>query len=364
MMRLLIFGTGKIASEVMGGIDNILNYTELLGFIDNDDSKYGKIFYGRCIYHPGQIQKLQYDKICILLGEKFQEVYNQLVYGYRIAPEKIICREDLLKYLMVQKHKDSQDKDIKNTVKYWSEKPISFFNQYQYAEPGYDRIFWDQDENMPYTEYKGHKLYYPRTYSGFIYEDGCIYARSYRDMEQAEGSPHQYLKNEVFIKRGDVVIDAGAREGDFALAYIEEIDKLYIFESDPEWVKALQVTYREYGEKVAIIPKMLGGCVTEEMTTLQEIIGEQRIDFIKMDIEGAEVSVLESTQDIVRKNDIRCAICSYHRKGDAIALKELLERNGYQTEFSDGQVVFIADVNIFRDLDFRKAMVYAHKKSL
>ena len=362
MMKLLIFGTGQIASEVMSGIDNILEYVDLLGFIDNDESKYGQRFFDRQIYHPGQIQKLQYDNICILLGEKFQEVFNQLVYGYRIDSEKIICREDLLKYLMARKYKDSQDEDVKNAIKYWDQNPISFFNQYQYAETGYDRIYWDQDENMPYTEYKGHKLYYPRTYSGFIYKDHCIYARSYRAMEQAKGSPHQYLTNEIFIKKGDVVIDAGAREGDFALPYIDEISKLYIFESDLEWVKALQATYREYEEKVTVIPKMLGNCVNDEMTTLQETLGEQKVDFIKMDIEGAEVSVLESSEDILRRNDIRCAICSYHRKGDAFALKEILERNDYQTENSGGQVVFVADVNIFRDLDFRKAMVYAHKK--
>ena len=362
MMKLLIFGTGKIASEVMRGIENILNYTELLGFIDNDDRKYGQKFFDRFIYHPGQLQELQYDRICILLGEKFQDVYNQLVYGYQIEPEKIIDREDLLKYLMVQKYKDSAEEDIKSTIKYWTENPISFFNQYQYAEAGYDRISWDRDENMPYTEYAGRRLYYPRNYSGFIYKDNSVYARSYRAMDQAGGSPHQYLSNETFIKKGDVVIDAGAREGDFALAFIDEISKLYIFESDLEWVKALQATYREYKDKVTIVPKMLGGCVNDEMTTLRETLGEQRIDFIKMDIEGAEVSVLESSQDILRENNIRCAVCSYHRKGDAATLQEIFERNGYQIEFSNGQVVFIADVNIFRDLDFRKAMVYAYKK--
>ena len=37
----------------------------------------------------------------------------------------------------------------------------------------------------------------------------------------------------ISMSKGDVVVDAGAMEGDFALEYIEDIGKLYIFECDP-----------------------------------------------------------------------------------------------------------------------------------
>ena len=361
MMRLLIFGTGNVAEMVMRGMDVILKYVEIVGFVDNDDTKYGQTFHDRTIYHPGQLESLQYDRICILLESSFENVYGQLVYGYRISPEIIMNREDLLKYLMIEKHKYTSDSGIQDTLKYWEENPISYFNQHQYVGAVYDRIFWDKDSNMPYTVYKGKKLYYPRTYAGFIYKDRFIYAETYREMEQAALSPHRYLTDRIQIKKGDGVVDAGAREGEFALGYIDDIEHLFLFESDPEWVKALQATYREYGDKVSIISRMLGNCVNDTMTTLDETIGERRVDFLKMDIEGWECDALMAGRRVLEKNDMRCAVCSYHRKGDDEKLKNIFEECGYMTSYSNGYMIFLADNDIFKELDFRRAMVYARK---
>lgn len=360
-MRLLIFGTGNVAETVMRGMDVILKYVDIVGFVDNDDTKYGQTFHDRTIYHPGQLEGLQYDKICILLESSFENVYGQLVYGYRIKPETIMSREDLLKYLMIEKYKYVKDKEIQDTLKYWENNSISYFNQYQYAGAVYDRIFWDGNCNMPYTMYQGKKLYYPRTYAGFIYKEGCIYVETYREMEQAVLSPHRYLTDRMQIRKGDVVVDAGAREGDFALRYIDDIEYLYLFESDPEWVKALQATYKEYGDKVSIIPKMLGNCVNDTMTTLDDTIGEGRVDFLKMDIEGWECDALMAGRRVLEKNDMWCAICSYHRRGDDEKLKIIFEKCGYMTSYSNGYMLFLADNDIFKELDFRRAMVYARK---
>lgn len=360
MMKLLIWGTGDIARQVLSGIDVILQYVDIVGFVDNDDTKHGKVFYDRKIYHPAQIKKLDYDKICILLT-KYQEVYNQLVYGYHIAPKKIIDREELLKYLMTEKYKNSADNDIQATIKYWEENPLSYFNQHEYADATHDRVFWDEECNMPYINYKGKKLFYPCTYSDFIYEEDNIYVMGYREEEQAERSPHRYLTNEINFSKGDVVVDAGAMEGDFALEHIEDIGKLYIFECNPEWIKALKMTYKDYMDKVIIVPKMLGDRVNEHMTTLKEVISDGKVDFIKMDIEGAEVSALLASEELLQNNNVKCTICTYHKKYDADRLEEIFKRNGYQTSFSNGQMIFYIDKDIFSTLDFRKGVIYAKK---
>lgn len=359
-MKLLIFGTGEISRQVLCGVDQIIKCFDLVGFIDNDDAKYGKEFYGRKIYHPGQIQKVDYDKICVLLTQ-FHEVYNQLVYGYHVLPEKIIDRKELLKYLMKEKYKNSADSDIQDTIKYWGKNPLTYFNQHEYADVTRDKVFWDEECNMPYIIYKNRRLYYPRYYSGFFDAEDGIYALGYREEEQAEGSPHRYLTKEINIAKGDIVVDAGAQEGDFALEFIDEIKKLYIFECNPEWIKALKMTYREYMHKVVIIPKMLGNKVDEYMTTLQEAIPDGKVDFIKMDIEGAEVGALEAAQELLQNNNVKCTICTYHKKDDADKLEDIFRRNGYQTSFSNGHMIFYIDKDIFSTLDFRKGVIYAKK---
>lgn len=359
-MKLLIFGTGDITRQALRGIDNILESVEIVGFVENNDKKYGKEFYGRKIYHPGQLKEVEYDKICILLT-KYYEVYNQLVYGYHISAEKIINREELLKYLMTEKYRNSADSDIKDTLKYWEENPLSYFNQHEYADATRDKVFWDEEYNMPYIFFKGKRLYYPRSYSAFIYEEDGIYVLGYREEEQAVGSPHRYLTNEINFAMGDIVVDAGAMEGDFALEHIEEISKLYIFECNSEWIKALRMTYKDYMDKVEIIPKMLGNRVDENTTTLQAAIPDGKVDLIKMDIEGAEVDALENAEELLQNNNVKCAICTYHRKDDAARVEQIFKNNGYQTSFSNGHMIFYIDDDIFSSLDFRKGVIYAHK---
>lgn len=359
-MRLFIFGTGYVAQQVLHGMDNILKYVDIVGFIDNDEEKWGKSFCGRKIYHPGHLREEEYDKIGILLI-KFQDVYCQLVHGYHVPPEKIIDREELLKYLMTEKYRDTMDSDIQDTLEYWRKNPLSYFNQHEYAGATRDRVFWDIECNMPYIIFKNRRLYYPRSYSGFLCDKEGLYVLGYREEEQAEGSPHKYLTKEIDFAKGDVVVDAGAMEGDFALEHIDDIGRLYIFECDSEWIKALKMTYKDYMDKVTIIPKMLGDRVDENMTTLKEAIPDGKVDFIKMDIEGAEVKALQAAEELLQNNDVKCSICTYHRKDDAACLKKFFERNGYQTSFSNGHMIFYIDPDIFSTLDFRKGVIYAKK---
>jgi hypothetical protein len=362
MNKFLFFGTGKNARETMNGIAESKPDIEIVGFIDNDESKYGKKFFGFNIYHPGKIQDLKYDYICLLIGNS-TAVYNQLVYGYQIQPDKIVDRLFLLKTIMIEKYKNDTNDCIRETLKFWENNDISFLNQFQYEPEQYDEIYWDREGNMPYTYYGGKKMYYPRNYTGFIVRDGKMYAIGYRNAEQHELSPHRYLMGSINIRNGDIVVDGGAREGDFALPYIDIIGRLYVFEGDQEWVKALQMTYKDYSDKVTIIPKMLSDYNDDYTTTLPEVIKDNRVDFIKLDIEGAEARVLKASESLLTNNNIRCSICSYHQKNDQKDIVAILERNGYQCSMSNGLTTFLYDPNFFRDLDFRKGIVYASKKN-
>lgn len=361
MLKFLLFGTGKVACHIMKGIGSLEGDLQILGFVDNDTHKHGTIFYDKNVFSPNQISNIQYDYICILLEKGYIDVYNQLAYGYHIDKSKLVNKYFLLKHIMMEKYKNDSDPDIQDTISYWNTNDLTFFNQFQYQSAQYDEVFWDTENNMPYVLYKERKLYYPRTYRGFIVRSNSLYVISYRGMEQNEMSPHRYLNDKIFIQENDIVVDAGAREGEFALPYIDSIKKLYLIENDKEWIEALKMTYKDYMDKVVIISKLLMDEVNEYSTTLTEIIQEETVNFIKMDIEGAEVRVLSASQDLLKKNNIRCAICCYHRKDDREQIEHIFENVGYQHFTSNGYVVFVSDPDIFQQADFRKGIVYALK---
>lgn len=360
-MKFVIFGTGEIADGILKESGAWSPEIEIVGVIDNDEKKQGTLFYGKTVSAPNSILYIQYDYICILLERGYEDVYRQLLYGYHIEKSRLSDKFFLLKQIMNYKYQDSSDEDIRKTISYWSKNKLSFFNQFEFAPALYEKIYWDMDNNMPYAFYGDKRLYYPRNYRFFERDDG-IYAVSYRDMEQHKNSPHRYLTNQICIRRNDIVIDAGAREGDFALPYIDMIQKLYLFECDTGWIKALEMTYKDYKDKVVIIPKMLSDQVDEDRTTLSAILGEEKIDFIKMDIEGAEVETLRASQTLLKNNDIRCAICCYHRRHDKEEIETILKESGYECSVSNGYVVFVSDPDIFREADFRRGIVYAEKR--
>ena len=77
---------------------------------------------------------------------------------------------------------------------------------------------------MYYIPYKGRKMFFPR---GWNEEKIVSYYRSVV-MEQDARSPHCYANDAFGVKAGDVVVDAGAAEGIFALDCIDTASKLYL----------------------------------------------------------------------------------------------------------------------------------------
>lgn len=47
-----------------------------------------------------------------------------------------------------------------------------------------------------------------------------------------------------------MIADIGSAEGNFSLSNIENVKKVYLFESDKEWIEALEATFRPWRDKV------------------------------------------------------------------------------------------------------------------
>ncbi len=269
----------------------------------------------------------------------------------------------LLQQLMIKKYEDFDDPAIQETLEYWKTHELSVFNQHVPDDRGtFDRVFFDED--LPYIYFKTdggewRKMYYPRNQQFFTYK-GEKFVKNLME-EQLPTSPHLYIKGEHKICAGDIVIDAGVMEGNFALRYVDICSKMYLFETDPRWVEALRQTFKDYRDKVEIIPRFVSNVTDDKNITIDDALPDLRGEkiFLKMDIEGAEPLALRGAKRILTNNKVKASICSYHNAEDLIKIKSIMQSYGYKTSTSDGWMVFTCDPKIFDMADFRKGIVYA-----
>jgi len=207
----------------------------------------------------------------------------------------------------------------------------------------------DGENHFPYVMHRDKRLYFPSSYSidrcialyeGYISEE-CLLGGDYR-----EKAPHQYQTDSFKIEDGEVLVDVGCAEALLSLDTIEKVSKVYLLEADPNWIPALQLTFRDYLNKVSIVNKFVSDNDTETTITLKTLLKDEQTSklFIKMDIEGAEVSVLRGSFDFLRnRSNIKIACCTYHRKNDATIIKSLFDEMGFRSEFSEGYMLFLGD---------------------
>jgi FkbM family methyltransferase len=175
------------------------------------------------------------------------------------------------------------------------------------------------------------------------------------------------------IKKGDIIIDAGAFTGDYTIFAAKKAGKegkVIAFEPD---FKNREILFKnikkERLENVTVIPKGLWskrttlnfnsldglhsnldkeGNITIEVTPLDEEINKlnlPKIDIIKMDIEGAEIEAVKGCIKIIKKYSPFFKIASYHKlenKETSIFLEKFFKRYKYKviTDFPTHKTTF------------------------
>ena len=369
MKKVYFFGTGYCAEAFGARVRKILEGTgefQILGFLDNDKTKAGTLFDGYPVYHPDILKEAPCDLVLIFLMEEesYQTVFRQLAAYLR--PEQIREYTFPLKELLQKNYKDTQEKEIKELLEYISDRKISTFNQFITADYTYDEVKWDRRTELPYIDFRTAEgrivpMYYPREYK-FVKKNGGLYVENLL-WEQSGGSPHLYVKQNHTVADGDCIIDAGVCEGNFALKYVDAASHLYLFEMDPVWQEPLAYTFRKYESKVTIIRKALSDKSSDRTCRIDDVVQKRKVDFIKMDIEGAELSAICGAERTFRTNDIKASVCSYHRNGDEKAIRRKLEDYGYQTETSEGYMLFLYSDDTWELGDLRRGIVYGRRQN-
>ena len=174
------------------------------------------------------------------------------------------------------------------------------------------------------------------------------------------------------LKEGDIVFDGGAFIGSFAIFAAKKVGgrgRVFAFEPEPENAEALRknveangfanVTVVQAGlwkgearlsfssgggaSAISFSPSANEGISTSTIrTTSIDIFAKknnlQRIDFVKMDIEGAEIEAIEGMGKAIGSWHPNLAIACYHeREGKTTGelLLPILKRLGYKAEIGN-----------------------------
>lgn len=174
----------------------------------------------------------------------------------------------------------------------------------------------------------------------------------------------------IRAERGDVVIDGGGCWGDTALYFANEVSdegKVYSFEFIPNNIRIFEknvslnpnlkgtielvqnplwrdsstkVFFKDFGPGSRVSMEALSDGDGETSTlSIDDFVKEkdlQKVNFIKMDIEGAEIDALEGAAQTIKNFKPKLAIALYHSMDDFERIPKLIRKimDGYKFYFS------------------------------
>lgn len=337
MEKLLLWGTGQIAKEVLTQC-RTLNMYNILGVIDNNSEREGSNFYGYRVYQPDIVKELQPDKI-VILTDAFKEIQKQVLEYYPEFFSRIENKNFFYKESIIKKYETCKEPEVKEVIDYIKLKGLHIFNYpfiEKYEELTFD-VRFDGKHQLYYVKHYGKKLYLSKKYSTKKQVED--YYKSIL-LEQDEKSPHRYFVKGFEVEDGDIVIDCGVAEGNFALEIVDKVSKIYLVEADQDWIEALQITFKDYEDKVVIINAFVSSYNEGDYRTLDSLI-QEKVNFIKMDIEGNEWDGLRGAKRIIEDSErIKLAICSYHSDFDHVLIERYMNEMDIVYSYSDGYMWF------------------------
>lgn len=336
MAPYFIWGAGGQSEILNKEYSNQLAQINILGYIDNNPAKEGKCYYGKIVYSPDILN--QNRNAYILVADKYmQKVTLQIKTDYPWYTDRIVNYYTFFEgYKLIVRYGNSTNTEIVKTIDYLKYHPLYYFN-YPYIEKykkDSDQIEYDAERKLFFVMFQGKKMYFSRSFQNEQEVREYYYLLK---TEQDLASPHRYLTKDFDVLPGSVVVDVGAAEGNFALEVIDRVKKIYLFEPDDMWVEALRYTFEEYKDKVIIINKFVSNFNDGQTVTIDKILKNVKIDFLKMDIEGEEYYALQGAEKVIDASlNLRCLICTYHQEFAYQAIKQLFSEKGFSVQTSSG----------------------------
>lgn len=305
--KLYIWGAGQMGKEVIKRFSSVW---AIAGFIDNNVSL--EEYMGYIVFHPDNLKE-DLDKCCILIStiepgdiaKQIQKMGIRSYYSYfwLNLKKRVIALQTNLNVKKIES--------------------VKTFLADERSRRVIDRIVEKRKQaSLDYAD---------------INEDG-----------------DEYFGHDFFMYSEDeVLIDAGGYDGDtieeFAAFTKNRYKRIYSFEPDKSTGEHLKSKLCRYGDKVRFYPYGLWSetatlpfcndnridashIVNDDTASsfiqcvkLDDIIKDERVTFIKMDIEGAEIPALHGAKNIILKDTPKLAICIYHKPEDLWEIPLLIQ---------------------------------------
>lgn len=216
-----------------------------------------------------------------------------------------------------------------------------FYNQKSFRHT----FSFHADKEFPYILHKGDKYIYSNNWSKELIIDNFNSTLN----EQNVGCPHRYFTVDE-IRPQWVIYDVGAAEGLQAKEWAKKAKKIIIFEPDQKQCESLRETFEAEikHDKVKIVPEGISdkykelkyGKHTIIVDSLPNLVKKYDLPsphYIKADIEGEEMHMLQGAKDLFRHGHFEAAqITTYHRPHDGKNISEFFSQFPGKGEFSEG----------------------------
>ena len=189
----------------------------------------------------------------------------------------------------------------------------------------------------------------------------------------------QYFLEGFTPSAGDIAIDGGAYDGGTAIAFAKCGAKVFAFEMDAVNYKKCMARLERFGEGNIILEnlglsnkegeekyfswntasrKNASGNLTAKFIDLDTYVARKnlpRVDYIKLDIEGAELEMLYGAAKTITRYKPKMAVSAYHRPEDLWTLATYVKslRSDYEFEFRHYRI----DYNDYKLNDEERAIL-------
>lgn len=328
-------------------------------------------------------------------GGKFLVAWIKHIY--KIVPDLIVDRQPIVDYIdeipviSCDEFKKSKVKEkfivMITIAQYYEDKGINDEINEVIKEAGKDTeyIICRVDNVLaPYNLMRYHYIkeyaeLFERTY-GWLADDVSketmeFYLRTIILGEKYSGItiPEQYKywgmesDKEVLFELSDeeVLLNVGAAKGDTVYQYLKcrnPFKKIIAVEASKDVYEKLNKNLSFLGndvlEKIRADNYFLG----RDGKTIDNLYGDEDISLINMDIEGAELSVLKTAVDTIRKNRPVLSICVYHKMEDLVEIPAWIRENVDDYIFILRKYPSRWGVNRWNALDSIELVLYAIPK--
>lgn len=301
--KVFLFGAGYWGEVVWQQLVHYDSSWDVIGFLDNDIKRQGKIWRGLTVFSPDVLNGFDLNQVmvficCLSTADISRQLHKMGVKNYfafyqlDFPPElRVSCKQENI---------DVNDIEwLLNRV--------------------------EDDESRKIV-----KAIVDKRRKGFF------------DYTDLQGKGSEYFIDDFFEKEDEeVFIDGGGYDGDTIEEFVEwtknKYKKIYSFEPQKDKAEMIRNKLWRYGGKVELYEKGLYDSATElsfcngsqilsgkieegadariQTIDIDSVINE-KVTFIKMDIEGAELKALQGAAQTIRRDKPKLAICIYHKPED------------------------------------------------